>query len=73
MRIPVIVALALICSNSIAAEEIDKKWELGLGIGDITSPDYESKKDLGIFPRPDTRAPLPAAERSVEAGGWQSE
>jgi NodT family efflux transporter outer membrane factor (OMF) lipoprotein len=41
--------------------------------GDITHPDYESKKDLGIFPRPDTTAPIPAAERPVETGGWQSE
>jgi MipA family protein len=52
MRIPMIVFLGLICSNSIAAEEINKKWELGLGIGDITSPDYRGSDEYRNYIAP---------------------
>lgn len=52
MRIPTIIALCLICSNSIAAEEIQKKWELGIGIGDITSPDYRGSDEYRNYIAP---------------------
>ena len=52
MRIPMLVFLGLICSSSIAAEEINKKWELGLGIGDITSPDYRGSDEYRNYIAP---------------------
>ncbi len=47
-----IAALSLGCSNTFAAEDIEKKWELGVGIGDISSPDYRGSNEYRHYVAP---------------------
>jgi len=52
MRLPITMALSLICASSFAAEEMNKKWEVGLGIGDIVSPDYRGSDEYRNYIAP---------------------
>jgi MipA family protein len=45
MRILVILALQLMCSVSLADEILEQKWELGIGVGDISGPDYRGSDE----------------------------
>lgn len=47
-----LVTLGFVCGNVIAAEDIDKKWELGFGIGDISSPDYRGSNEYRNYIAP---------------------
>ncbi|RYY77182.1 MAG: MipA/OmpV family protein [Gammaproteobacteria bacterium] len=52
MRILVMLALSLICNQLLAEEQIvefEKKWEFGLGIGDIYSPDYRGSDEYNNY------------------------
>jgi len=52
MRVPIILALSLMCGYSAADEVIEKKWELGLGIGDISGPDYRGSDEYRNYIAP---------------------
>ncbi|MET0357512.1 MAG: MipA/OmpV family protein [Cellvibrio sp.] len=52
MRILLMIALSLACSQLFADEVIEKKWELGLGIGDIYSPDYRGSDEYRNYISP---------------------
>ena len=52
MRILLMLALSLMYNCSFADDEIDKKWELGLGVGDIYSPDYRGSDEYRNYIAP---------------------
>ena len=52
MRSPVIIILILISHCSFADEVIEKKWELGLGVGDIYGPDYRGSDEYRNYASP---------------------
>jgi outer membrane scaffolding protein for murein synthesis (MipA/OmpV family) len=52
MRLPMILSLMLISHFSFADKIIEKKWELGLGVGDLYGPDYRGSDEYRNYVAP---------------------
>ncbi|RYY02817.1 MAG: MipA/OmpV family protein [Gammaproteobacteria bacterium] len=52
MRTSFLLILGFLCSYSVADEVIDKKWELGVGVGDIYGPDYRGSDEYRNYLAP---------------------
>ena len=52
MRLPLLLGLILLSHYSFGDDVIEKKWELGLGVGDIYGPDYRGSDEYRNYAAP---------------------
>jgi outer membrane scaffolding protein for murein synthesis (MipA/OmpV family) len=52
MRISLLLIVSFLCNYTYADNVIEKKWELGFGVGDISGPDYRGSDEYRNYVAP---------------------